>query len=422
MNKTKILILALGDILLLYASLFLTMVLRYGTDSFNLPLANHIQPFSLIFVFWLLIFYLADLYKSKNLKIDPDVLRKFALSLAAAIVGSIILFYLFPTIFNLTPKTNLIILAVVFGVLDLGLRFSLAKIFIAGGLKTRIAFIGESPAINELIATLKNNPQLGYEVISNIKDADMVVVKPDIKDDPKFTEIFYGLLASRVAIVDSIGFYEIIFQKLPLDEIEGGWFVEKIATRRKLYDFIKRITDIVLSLALGIIFLPFFAVIALLTKLSSRQGPIIYKQERVGLNDKNFILYKFGVMKEDNGALATAKNDGRLTFLGKILNRTHLNEIPQFYNILKGNMSFIGPRAESHDLVKIYRQIPHYKLRHMIKPGLTGWAQVNYKPSASVEEAKEKLKYDVYYIKNRSLVLDFLILLKTIRYFFFSGQ
>jgi len=422
MNKTKILILALGDILLLYASLFLTMVLRYGTDSFNLPLANHIQPFSLIFVFWLLIFYLADLYKSKNLKIDPDVLRKFALSLAAAIVGSIILFYLFPTIFNLTPKTNLIILAVVFGVLDLGLRFSLAKIFIAGGLKTRIAFIGESPAINELIATLKNNPQLGYEVISNIKDADMVVVKPDIKDDPKFTEIFYGLLASRVAIVDSIGFYEIIFQKLPLDEIEGGWFVEKIATRRKLYDFIKRITDIVLSLALGIIFLPFFAVIALLTKLSSRQGPIIYKQERVGLNDKNFILYKFGVMKEDNGALATAKNDGRLTFLGKILNRTHLNEIPQFYNILKGNMSFIGPRAESHDLVKIYRQIPHYELRHMIKPGLTGWAQVNYKPSASVEEAKEKLKYDVYYIKNRSLVLDFLILLKTIKYFFFSGQ
>jgi len=422
MNKTKILILALGDILLLYASLFLTMVLRYGTDSFNLPLANHIQPFSLIFVFWLLIFYLADLYKSKNLKIDPDVLRKFALSLAAAIVGSIILFYLFPTIFNLTPKTNLIILAVVFGVLDLGLRFGLAKIFIAGGLKTRIAFIGESPAINELIATLKNNPQLGYEVISNIKDADMVVVKPDIKDDPKFTEIFYGLLASRVAIVDSIGFYEIIFQKLPLDEIEGGWFVEKIATRRKLYDFIKRITDIVLSLALGIIFLPFFAVIALLTKLSSRQGPIIYKQERVGLNDKNFILYKFGVMKEDNGALATAKNDGRLTFLGKILNRTHLNEIPQFYNILKGNMSFIGPRAESHDLVKIYRQIPHYELRHMIKPGLTGWAQVNYKPSASVEEAKEKLKYDVYYIKNRSLVLDFLILLKTIKYFFFSGQ
>ena len=127
-------------------------------------------------------------------------------------------------------------------------------------------------------------------------------------------------------------------------------------------------------------------------------------------------------MKEDKGPLWTNKNDDRITLLGKFLTHTHLDEIPQFYNIFKGDISFIGPRAERKELVEIYRQISHYEIRHVVKPGLTGWAQVNYKASASVEEAKEKLKYDIYYIKNRSLILDFIIFLKTARYFFFSQK
>ncbi|MFH1346853.1 MAG: sugar transferase, partial [Spirochaetota bacterium] len=146
-----------------------------------------------------------------------------------------------------------------------------------------------------------------------------------------------------------------------------------------------------------------------------------FKQERVGLNNKNFTLLKFGTMKEDKGPLWTNKNDDRLTLLGKFLTRTHLDETPQLYNIFKSDISFIGPRAERKELVELYRQISHYEIRHIVKPGLTGWAQLNYKASASIEEAKEKLKYDIYYIKNRSLVLDFLILLKTIRYFFISN-
>ena len=120
------------------------------------------------------------------------------------------------------------------------------------------------------------------------------------------------------------------------------------------------------------------------------------------------------------GPLWTDKNDKRLTWIGKILRYTHLDEIPQLYNILKGEMSLIGPRAERKELTELYGQIPYYEIRHIIKPGLTGWAQVNYKPSASVEEAAEKLQYDIYYIKNRSLILDFLILLKTIKYLFVS--
>jgi len=222
--------------------------------------------------------------------------------------------------------------------------------------------------------------------------------------------------------MDFVGFYETIFQKLPLEELEEGWFIEKITTSRHLYEFIKRTADIILALILGIILLPAALIIAILIKLDSR-GPIIYKQERIGFNDKSFILYKFRTMVVDqSGPLWTTKADKRLTLIGKFLRYTHLDEIPQLYNILKGDISFIGPRPERRELVELYKQLPYYEIRHIIKPGLTGWAQLNYKPSASLEEAKEKLQYDIYYIKNRSLVLDVLIILKTIKYLFFSNQ
>lgn len=423
MNKIKIFILALGDIAILYSSLVLTMILRYGPADFGYRLLAHIKPFSLIFIFWLLIFYLADLYKEKNLRIDFNILQTFAFAIFIGIVGSIVFFYLFPSIFELTPKTNLIVLALIFGLIDLGWRFILAKIFIVSGLKTRIVFINDSPITDEIKSYLQKNPQIGYEIISKIEDgADMVIIQPNAKNDPKFIDFFYKLLASKVAVVDSIKFYETIFQKLPIEEIERGWFIEKITTRRKFYEFSKRIIDVSLSIIISVIFLPIGLIIAVLTKLSSRQGPVIYKQERVGLNNKIFILFKFGIMKIDGGLAWTGKNDSRLTSLGKFLNYTHLNEIPQLYNILKGDISFIGPRPESKDVVEICNEIPHYEIRHIIKPGLTGWAQVNYKASASVKETQEKFRYDIYYIKNRSFVLDFLIFLRTVKYFFFSNN
>jgi lipopolysaccharide/colanic/teichoic acid biosynthesis glycosyltransferase len=171
-----------------------------------------------------------------------------------------------------------------------------------------------------------------------------------------------------------------------------------------------------------VVFIPLMLLIAVLIKLNSR-GPIIYKQKRIGKNDLPFTLYKFRTMKIGvNGPLATEKNDKRVFFTGKILRFTHLDELPQLWNILGGDISFIGPRPESSELVEIYKKLPYYEIRHLIKPGLTGWAQVNYKPSASVEEAFEKLRYDIYYIKNRSLVLDLLILLKTIKYIFVSHK
>lgn len=422
MFKIKTFILIIGDIVILYGALALAMIIRYGLTNFNNHLLAHIKPFSLIFVFWLLIFYLADLYKERNLRIDFSIIQTFVFAIFISLIGSIILFYLFPSIFLLTPKTNLAILTLIFAIINLSWRFLLTKISIISGLKTKIAFIESSSASEEIKDYLEKNPQMGYKIISQVENgADIAIIQPNAKNDPKFIKFFYELLTKRVAVIDLIKFYEMIFQKLPIEEIESSWFIEKITTRRQFYEFIKRAIDIIFSIIFGIIFLPIGLIIAILTKLSSRKGPVIFKQERTGLNNKNFILFKFGTMRTDEGDLWTNKNDTRHTTLGKILNYTHLDEIPQFYNIFKGDISFIGPRAERKELVDLYGQIPHYEIRHMIKPGLTGWAQVNYKASASIEEAKEKLKYDIYYIKNRSLVLDFLILLKTAKYFFFSN-
>ena len=430
MTNAKKIIILLGDILILYGALLLTLIFRYGLNYFGESFYAHLKPFSLIFVIWLVTFYLADLYKEKQLKISPATIQVFILAIIISVVSSVILFYLFPSFFKMTPKTNLAIFSLIFGILDLGWRIILVKIYISRGLKDRLLIIGDSPIIDEVINYLKNNPQIGYDVtakndINHIIARDKIntiIIQAHLKKDPEIIKIIYQLLSSKIAVMDFATFYEMIFQKVPLEELEESWFIEKITTRRHLYDAIKKIIDIGLSLFLLIILLPLILIIAILTKLSARQGPVIYKQERVGAKNKFFTLYKFGTMRVDQGPLWTLKNDKRLTLLGRFLRYTHLDEIPQLYNILKGDISFIGPRAERRELAELYKQLPYYEIRHIIKPGLTGWAQLNYKPSASLEEAREKLQYDIYYIKNRSLILDVLILIKTIRLLFISNK
>ncbi|MEK9154619.1 MAG: exopolysaccharide biosynthesis polyprenyl glycosylphosphotransferase [Patescibacteria group bacterium] len=436
-SKLKTALIIIGDIIILYGSLALTMLIRYGSDTFQYPLQDHLKPFSVIFIVWVLIFYLSDLYKNKFFRHNLEAIRVFIISIIVSIVISIILFYAFEPFFQLTPKTNLLIFGIVFGLIDYSWRIILIKIFISSGWKKQVLLTGSSPNTIHLIEYLKNNPQAGYGANSWIKEPteenlsdliekinetniEIVVIENKLKNNPSANKLIYKLLPLKMKILYFSDFYEMIFQKLPLEDLEESWFIEEITAYRKFYDIFKRIFDVLFSLISGIIFLPLIIVISGLIKASSK-GPIIYKQVRTGKNEKAFILYKFRTMRTNqNGPLWTIKNDDRLTPLGKILRYSHLDELPQLYNILRGNISFIGPRPERSELVQIYKKLPFYEMRHIIKPGLTGWAQLNYKPSASVEEAHEKLRYDIFYIKNRSLFLDFLIILKTIKYIFIS--
>ncbi len=201
--------------------------------------------------------------------------------------------------------------------------------------------------------------------------------------------------------------------------------MENLSGRVKFYDNLKRGFEIFISLVIFIVLLPLTILIVLLVKITS-SGPVIYRQIRVGELGKQFYLYKFRTMIKDaesDGPKWAQKSDERVTFLGKILRYSHLDELPQLINILKGEVSFVGPRPERPEFVAdLEKKIPYYQIRHLVKPGITGWAQVNYRYGASVADSNEKLKYDLFYLKNRSLFLDIIIMLRTLKFFFVNQK
>ena len=230
---------------------------------------------------------------------------------------------------------------------------------------------------------------------------------------------------NNIQIMDAPTIYERVLSKLMLESITPSWFIfSEGFYRTNLFSFCKRTVDITLSLIGLLLTLPFFPLIALAIKLDSK-GPIFFSQIRVGNREKLFLLYKFRSMRQDaeqgSGAVWAEKNDPRTTSFGKFLRNSRIDEIPQLINVLKGDMSFVGPRPERPEFVEKLKQvIPYYSKRHFIHPGLTGWAQVRYSYGASVGDAVEKLRYDLYYIKNISPFLDTLIFFETIKVVLFG--
>ena len=350
MSKIKSFILIAGDIVLLYGALAITLFVRYGRGGFNKAFYDHLGPFSLIFIVWLIVFYLFDLYRNKNLRITPSSSQTFIFAIFAGVMASIILFYLFPGFFKLTPKTNLAIFAVVFGVLNFGWRSLLAKMSIAGGWQNRALLIGDSPVFEEISKYLHENPQIGYNAIAQIKNIkeypaeklekeinklikkhrlNTFVIQTDLKKNPEIIKAIYKFISSEITILDLVSFYEVLLEKIPLDELDENWFIEKIITRRRIYDTFKRIIDLALGIVLFIVLTPLMILFLILIKITSR-GPALFIQKRMGKNEKPFTLYKFRTMKDGGkGPLWTTNNDNRVTFIGKILRRTHLDELPQ---------------------------------------------------------------------------------------------
>jgi exopolysaccharide biosynthesis polyprenyl glycosylphosphotransferase len=180
----------------------------------------------------------------------------------------------------------------------------------------------------------------------------------------------------------------------------------------------QRLLSLAVSFVALVICLPFLPFIILAVRLSS-PGPIFFSQTRVGQRGRLFAVYKFRTMRQDaeeNGAVWATKDDPRVTSIGKVMRSTRLDEIPQLWNVLRGDMAFVGPRPERPEFVEwLSKEIPFYDLRHMIRPGITGWAQVRYRYGASLDETKRKLEYDLYYVKNHSIGLDLLIMFETIK-------
>ena len=221
--------------------------------------------------------------------------------------------------------------------------------------------------------------------------------------------------------------YEDILGRIPIEAIDESWFMHNIrSSNNKKYDLWNRFFGIILSIFILIITSPILLIISILIKFSDG-GPIFIRQKRVGKNGKIFKLFKFRSMialdkdgQAENGKPVWAlKEDPRITSIGKIIRKLHLDEIPQMLNIIKGDITFIGPRPERPEFVeKLEKEIPFYFLRHTITSGFTGWAQIKYRYANTVKDSKEKFEYDLYYIKNRNIFIDFGIILRTIQIIF----
>lgn len=435
---TKQALLCIGDILLLYAALLMTLIIRYRHITDEL-IDAHLIPFSIIFILWLASFYVIGLYDIKEKKDGIRLVQEIIIAVITGAGLSIIAFYLIPY-FSIAPKTNLGIFVILFAVAQLGWRLLFR--FVTKTPQKIALIIGDSPDVQEFGQKTLTNPHLGYKIAHHI--ADPTAVDPSVISDiinqyaintiiivgetPISDAVFDELYLHIINGVEMENFtttYETLFKKVPLTEVEQTRILTEISRRRQIYDAIKRPTEWLLALFLLIILLIPMAIIWLLIKTTSR-GSGFYTQVRVGKHNAQFTLYKFRTMTnnaEADGPQWAATNDPRTTSIGKILRYTHLDELPQLINILAGHVSFVGPRPERPEFVRSLEQsVPYFEIRHLVKPGITGWAQINYRYGASIEDAKEKVRHDIYYIKHRSPMLDVLILLRTLKMLAFNHK
>jgi len=448
-NGMKKFLLFTADLIILFTSLFVTLYLRYDSD-FSVQFRFHLTPFIWIFAVWLIVFYIANLYEPTTLRNNIRFYSSLLRAIFISSLISIVFFYAIP-LFIIAPKTNLLIFAAIFTGLEFGARYGFNRIF-EKKFKKSVLIVGLNDQSLELSDFIKNNPQFGYrlkyavdltskktdtdknnyekfEIIQKVEDLekiiktekiDAIIISPETYQTPEIINIFYKAIEQKISFFNLASFYEQLTGKIPLGAINQIWFLENLSEwDKKGYELAKKSFDLIFAILIGIFSLVAYPFIILLIKVSS-PGPFFYKQKRFGQTGKIFEIIKFRTMNKDaeknTGAVWTTENDPRITKVGNFLRRTRIDELPQIWNILKGEMSFVGPRAERpefHDMLQ--KEVPFYEERYLIKPGLTGWAQINFHYGSSVKDAEEKLKYDLYYIKNRSLLLDLGIILKTIR-------
>jgi sugar transferase (PEP-CTERM system associated) len=238
-------------------------------------------------------------------------------------------------------------------------------------------------------------------------------------------QVFVDAKLKGICVEEIASFYEKITGKILIRNLRPSWIIFSDGFRKDNFTItIKRLSDIFMAIFGLFLSLPLIIIISIFIKIDSL-GPIFFKQERVGENGRNFILVKFRTMvadaEKETGPVWSQTVDPRVTKLGKILRRTGMDEIPQLFNVLRGDMSFVGPRPERpHFVTDLQQKIPFYTQRLAVRPGITGWAQVRYGYGATLEDAIEKLQYDLYYIKNMSIFLDLLIILSTVHKVIFA--
>lgn len=443
LNRRDWLQLVVGDLVMLTVALYVTLLVRYLVlPSYDLFIL-HLVPFALLSIAWIVVFTIAGLYEKHTTMMRlqlPDIVVRAQI---ANILIAAAFFFLIPY-FGITPKTNLFIFLVISSGLLIIWRLALFPHF---GFKKsdKAVLLGTGKELQELYSEVNDNPRYSIEFVymadlgrdGNPNDVQQRVLKHIAKDKvsmivadmrDKQVELMLPLLynlsfvQTKVDIIDMASMYEDVFERVPIALITHEWFVEHVATDRyTFYDFLKRIIDIAGALVVGAVSLAAYPLVYLAMRFDD-DGPLFITQERVGKAQRPITIAKFRTM---NGAASDSgkevlKSGKHVTRAGRILRDFRIDEFPQLWSVLLGDQSLIGPRPELPALVEMYSEkIPHYAARHLVKPGLSGWAQIHHQAhphhGADVAETKTKLAYDLYYIKHRSIFLDLLIALRTIQ-------
>lgn len=441
----RTLFLGISEWILVFLAFTLSLVARAGRDADLVLTDEHgIYKVALVAGVYLLCMYYLDLYDTKILAHRHEVLTRIMQVLGLGTIVLAVVYYSFPRV-QLGRGTFLLGLLLALPCLVLW-REAFPRLVRSLQLEEKSVLIGSGSLARALSTEVKNRPEFGIDIAGCVDAPDeqsfpgvpylgSMEELLQVVDSNRITRVIValadrrgrlpleGLLALKargVIVQDGADLYESMTGRIQLESLRPGWLLFSSGFRasgRLL--FYKRAISFLLSLAALIVILPLWVVIAIAIRLESK-GPAIFRQKRVGKDGKLFNLYKFRTMIDGadvNGRSRPAQDDDeRCTRLGKWLRRARLDEVPQLYNILRGDMDFVGPRPFVPDQEEeCARQIPFYEQRWMIKPGATGWAQINYGYCATLEDNIQKISYDLYYLKHISIGLDLLIIFQTVK-------
>jgi sugar transferase (PEP-CTERM system associated) len=445
--SSRHLFLTFGDWLIIVLAQLAAVFLRLGVDTGTEYLLQHWGSLTSAVVIYMLVFYAGGMYEPpmRSRRVDFDFLPLVVTSIAAGITGLV-----------LYARPQMILgrgIWVISSVLILWLAYALRRLFLAlvrrGFFLKQAMFLCDHPdRAADILRLLKSTPASLYHVVGLVTcgsvpasayaegppilggaenlvklvethDISAILLSVSPMRSHELLSQLRPLRYAGVEIMDYVSLSEELAQEIPLAHINDEWLMT-VALNSSVVQIrkVKRAVDIAVSLIGLVLGIPFILLFGFLIKLTS-PGPVIYRQTRVGLAGEPYILYKLRTMRTDaeaQGAIWASRRDSRVTRIGYFLRKWRIDEIPQLFNILKGEMSLVGPRPERPEFTeKLATFIPFYNERHLVQPGLTGWAQVRYPYAASFEAAARKLQFDLYYIKNMSFLLDGAILLRTFK-------
>lgn len=438
----------LGEGIFIFSSVIVSCIILLGDYTMLFHGDIPLKALLITFICQACLYY-NDLYDFKVTDTINELGIRLLQALGAAAILLAIIYFVFPD-FIIGEGVFIISIALII-VLIVSWRIAYTHVLRLGLFNQKVIIIGSSDTSYEILKKIQEKRDSGYEIAAIVSRSELYNQKAlsdnnfihkntydgicDISEELKVKKIIVSLKEKRGAfptnellkcrvsgidIIEGSTFYEMLTGKIIVEQINPSWLIfsqgfQKTWTQKLL----KRVIDLVISLSLLIILSPLIVIAAIIIKIDSK-GPVLFSQERVGENHKPYMMHKFRSMRTDaeknTGPVWSKVNDNRITRVGNFIRKTRIDEIPQLWNVLRGEMSFVGPRPERDHFVKQLEEIiPYYRERFSVKPGLTGWAQVSYGYGSSLKDAIEKLNYELFYIKNMSILIDIMIVMRTIK-------